>query len=135
MCTKSLYSLLIYLTTDQKFHVKLFNIFYSIVPSPEVTVTQSMEGSYLGQVHTLDCTVTVANGVSSSLVSVTWMADSSPEHYNVSGQTNVGLVYSRTVTFSPLRYGDMGQYNCFIAVNGFEEARNSGSIMVVVNGV
>jgi len=50
----------------------------------------------------------------------------------ISNQTNNGVVYTRTVTFSPLLNGDGGQYNCSVTVTGFDEANVSSS--VIVNG-
>ena len=38
------------------------------------------------------------------------------------------------ITFSPLLSGDGGQYTCSVSVNDFDEADNSDSVMIVVNG-
>jgi len=60
---------------------------------------------------------------------------SSSERITISNQTNEGVVYTRTVTFSPVLNGDGGQYNCSVTVTGFDEAGNSDSIMIMINGM
>ena len=80
--------------------------------------------------------MTVVNGVQSDLVMISWTGGSSlssSPQVTITDQTNVGLVYTRTVIFSPLLNGDGGQYTCFVAVTGFDEADSSSSVMVVVN--
>jgi len=57
---------------------------------------------------------------------------SSSPRVNISNQTNDGVVYTRTVTFSPLLNGDGGQYTCSVSVGGFDEANISSN--VIVNG-
>ena len=107
------------------------------VPQALINITQSMEGSVSGLNHTLTCTVTVANGVSSSLVVIDWSGgDSLSESSRViiSDQTNNGVQYTRTVTFSPLLSIDGGEYICSVSVDGFSEADNSQSVTVMVNG-
>ena len=91
----------------------------------------------VGQNHILTCTVTVASGVSSSLVEVNWSGGASlsdSPRVNISNVTNNGLQYATMITFSPLLSRDRGQYDCSVSVDGFDEADNSKSVMVVVNG-
>ena len=110
--------------------------FYSVVPQPEINITQSLVGPVSGQEHTLICTVTVVSGVSSDLVMISWTGGSSLSsslRVTISDQTIVGVMYTRTVTFSPLLNGDGGQYNCSASVTGFDETNNSDDVMVVVN--
>ena len=85
----------------------------------------------------LICTATVANGVPSSLVNVNWsggasLSDSS--RVTISNVTNNGLQYTTMITFSPLLSRDGGQYTCSVSVDGFDEADNSDSVMIMVNG-
>ena len=85
----------------------------------------------------LTCTATVANGVPSSLVNVNWsggasLSDSS--RVTISDVTNNGLQYTTMITFSPLLSRDGGQYTCSVSVDGFDEADNSDSVTIVVNG-
>ena len=85
----------------------------------------------------LTCTATVANGVPSSLVNVNWSGGTSlsdSPRVTISDVTNNGLQYTTMITFSPLLSRDGGQYNCLVSVNGFDEADNSDSVMIVVNG-
>ena len=85
----------------------------------------------------LTCTVTVANGVPSSLVNVNWSGGASlsdSPRVTVSNVTNNGLQYTTMITFSPLLSRDGGQYTCSVSVDGFDEADNSDSVMIVVNG-
>ena len=109
-----------------------------LVPQPSVVISQSLNGSNSGLNHTLTCTVIVANGVSSSLVIISWIEGSllsSSPRITVSDETNVGVVYTRIVTFSPLLNGDGGQYTCSASLTSVDEASNSDSVMVVVNGM
>ena len=108
-----------------------------LVPKPSVSISQSVYRPYVGQNHNLTCTVTVANGVSSSLVMVNWSGGDSlteSSRVTVSDQTNNGLQYTRMITFSPILSKDRGQYRCFVSIAGFDEADNSNTVMVVVNG-
>jgi len=57
---------------------------------------------------------------------------SSSPQVTISDQTNNGVVYTRTMTFSPLHNGDGGQYTCSVSVDGFDEANISSN--VIVNG-
>jgi len=94
--------------------------------------------SVSGLDHTLTCTVTVVNGVQSDLVMISWTGPSSlssSPRVTISDQTNNGVVYTRTVTFSPLLNGDGGQYTCSVSVDGFDEANNSNSTTIMVNGM
>ena len=87
--------------------------------------------------HTLTCTVTVASGVSSLLVMVNWSGEDSlseSPRVTMSDQTNNGLQYTKMITFSPILIIDGGQYICTVSVTGFDEADNSNSVMIVVNG-
>ena len=96
-----------------------------------------MDSPNIGQNHILTCTVTVANGTSSSRVMVNWSGgDSSSESLRVtiSDQTNNGLQHTRMITFSPILSRDRGQYTCSVSVTGFIEADNSDTIMVMVSG-
>ena len=85
----------------------------------------------------LNCTAIVANGVPSSLVNVNWSGGASlsdSPRVTISDVTNNGSQYTTMVTFSPLLSRDGGQYNCSVSVNGFDEADNSDSVMIMVNG-
>ena len=96
-----------------------------------------MDSPNIGQAHNLTCTVTVANGVSSSLVVINWSGGDSlseSSRVTISDQTNKGLQYTRMITFSPILSRDRGQYRCSVSVTGFSEADNSDSIMVIVSG-
>ena len=109
-----------------------------LVPQPSVNISQSVNGSVSGLNHILTCKVTPVNGVQPSLVMISWTGGSSlssSPRVNISDQTNDGVMYTRTVTFSPLLNGDDGQYNCSVSVAGFDEANNSSSVIVVVNGM
>jgi len=92
-----------------------------------------MDRPVSGQEHVLTCTVTVVNGVQSDLVMISWTGHSSlssSPQVTISNQTNNGVVYTRTVTFSPLLIGDGGQYTCSVVVTGFDEAAISSNVMV-----
>ena len=107
------------------------------VPQASINITQSMEGSVSGLNHTLTCTAAVADGVSSSQVMIDWSLGDSlsePPRGNISNQTNNGIQYTRTVTFSPLLSIDGGEYICSVSVDGFSGANNSDSVTVMVNG-
>ena len=107
------------------------------VPQPSVTITQSGEGLVSGLDRTLTCTVTVVEGISSPLVVVDWSGGDSlseSSRVTISDQTNNGLQYTRMITFSPLLISDDGQYTCSVSVTGFDEADNSDSVMIMVNG-
>ena len=96
-----------------------------------------MHRPYIGQTHNLTCTVTVVNGVSSSLVMINWSGGDSlseSSRVTISNQTNNGLQYTRMITFSPILSRDRGQHTCSVSVTGFSEANNSDSIMVIVSG-
>ena len=111
----------------------MYNESFLLVPQPSVIITQSREGAVSGENHTLTCTVTVVNGVQSDLVMISWTGVSSlssASRVTITDQTNVGLVYTRTVIFSPLLNGDGGQYTCSVAVTGFDKADSSSSVMV-----
>ena len=43
--------------------------------------------------------------------------------------------FDRTLTFSPLLGHDIGEYTCSIMVIGFNRIGNSGSVMVMANGM
>ena len=96
-----------------------------------------MDSLNVGQNHIVTCTVTVASGVLSSLVEVNWSGGASlsdSPRVTISNVTNNGLQYTTMITFSPLLSRDGGQYNCSVSVDGFDEADNSKSVMIVVNG-
>jgi len=100
-------------------------------------ISQSVNGSVDRLDHSLTCTVTVVDGVQSNLVMISWTGGSSlssSPRVTITEQTNVGLVYTRTVIFSPLINGDGGQYTCSVTVTGFDEVDSSSSVIVVVNG-
>ena len=110
---------------------------FHLVPKPSLVISQLVDNPNIGQNHVLTCTVTVAKGVSSSLVVIDWSGgDSLSESSRViiSDQTNNGVQYTRTVTFSPLLSIDGGEYTCSVSVNGFAEANNSDIAAVVVTG-
>ena len=97
-----------------------------------------MEGPASGQEPSLICDVTVVNGVSPDLVMISWIGGSSlssSPRVTISDQTNVGLMYTSTVTYSPILFGDGGLYTCFVEVDGFNEASNSDNTTVMVNGM
>ena len=110
----------------------------SSVPQSTVSIMQSSPERFVsGLDGNLTCTVTVADGVPSSIVEVNWsggdsLSDSS--RVTISDVTNNGLQYIRMITFSPLLSRDGGQYTCSVSVTGFDEADNSDSVMIVVNG-
>ena len=96
-----------------------------------------MDSPNIEQTHNLTCTVTVVDGVSSSLVMVNWSGGdslSNSSRVTISNQTNNGLQYTRVVTFSSILSRDRGQYTCSVSVNGFDEADNSKNVMVMVSG-
>jgi len=106
---------------------------FSLVSQPSVIITQSKEGAVNEENHNLTCTVTVVSGVQSDLVKISWTGSSSissSPRVTITDQTNVGLVYTRTVIFSPLLNGDGGQYTCSVTVTGFVEANSSSNVMV-----
>ena len=108
-----------------------------LVPEPSVSISQSVDSPNVGQNHNVTCTVTVANGVSSSLVVITWSGGDSlseSSRVTISDQTNNGLQYTRMITFSPILSRDRGRYTCSVSVAGFDEATNLNTAMVVVNG-
>ena len=108
-----------------------------IVPQTSITISQSVGSPNVGENHILTCTVTVASGVSSSLVEVNWSGGASlsdSPRVTISDVTNNGSQYTTMITFSPLLSRDGGQYTCSVSVNGFDEADNSDSVMIVVNG-
>ena len=101
-----------------------------------LNISQSSDSPNITQDHILTCTATVANGVPSSRVNVNWSGGASLSNsprVTVSNMTNNGL-YTTMIRFSPLFSRDGGQYNCSVSVNGFDEADNSDSVMIVVNG-
>ena len=98
-------------------------------------ISQSRDSPNVGDNLILICTVTVASGVSSSLVMVNWNTqDTMLPPSSISNTTVSGLQYTRMITFSPLLSNNSGQYICSVSVNGFNEASNSDSVMVEVNG-
>ena len=108
-----------------------------LVPKPSVWIYQSVYRPYIGQKQHLTCRVTVANGVSSSLVVVNWSGGDSlseSSRVTISDQTNNGLQYTRMITFSPILSRDRGQYRCFVSITGFNEAVNSRTVMIEVRG-
>ena len=105
------------------------------VPQALITVSQSEEGSVSGLNHTLYCTVTLVNGVSSSLVMVNWDKEDSASLLSSDNMTvDNGTQFTRTITFIPLLNANSGQYTCSVSVNGFSEANNSDTVTIVVNG-
>ena len=112
-------------------------MYIEIVPQPQLIISQSANGSVNELDHSLTCTVTVVNGVHSDLVMISWNGGSSlssSPRVTITDQTNVGLVYTRTVIFSPLLNGDGGQYTCSVTITSFDEADSSSSVLVAVNG-
>jgi len=108
-------------------------MFFFSVQEPSVLITQSVKGAVIGENHIITCTVTVTNGISSSLVMISWTGGSSlsdSPRVTISDQTNTGIVYIKTVTFSPLLSVDGGQYNCSVSVTGFDEANSSSSVIL-----
>ena len=102
-----------------------------------VNITQSPGRFVSGLDTVLTCTAIVANGVPSSLVNVSWSGGASSSdspQVTISNVTNNGLQYTTMITFSPLLSRDGGQYNCSVSVDGFDEAENLDSVMIMVNG-
>ena len=96
-----------------------------------------MDSPNVGDNLILTCTVIVVEGVSSSLIMTDWSGGDSlseSSRVTISDQTNNGLQYTRMITFSSLRSRDRGQYTCSVSVTGFDEADNSDSVMIMVNG-
>ena len=109
--------------------------FVSLVPRPSISITQSREGAVSGLNHTLTCTVTVVNGVESSLVMVIWDREDSASTLSTDIMTsNAGLQFIRSITFLPLLEDNSTQYTCSVSITGFGEADNSDSVTIVVNG-
>ena len=105
-----------------------------IVPTSSVMISQSVDSPNVGDILILNCTVTVTSGVS-SLVMVNWdRQDLTSPSSSISNTSISGSQYTRTITFSPLLSDDGGQYTCSGSVDGFDEANNSASVMVAVNG-
>ena len=102
------------------------------VPQALITVSQSEEGSVSGLNHTLYCTVTLVNGVSSSLVMVNWDREDSASNYIMT--VDNGTQFTRTITFIPLLNANGGQYTCSVSVTGFSEADSSDTVTIIVNG-
>ena len=93
-----------------------------------------MDSPNVGDNHIITCTVTVVEGVSSSLVMVNWdRQDLTSPSSSISMTVNNGLQYTRMIIFSPLLSGDRGQYICSASVTGFDEADNSENVMLMVN--
>ena len=112
-------------------------IIISSVPQSSVSITQSPMRFVSGLDTVLNCTATVADGVPSSLVNVNWnggVSISDSPRVTISDVTNNGSQYITMITFSPLLSRDGGQYTCSVSVDGFDEADNSDSVMIVVNG-
>ena len=99
-------------------------------------ITQSNEVSVSGVDQILTCTVTVVEGISPSLVMIQWSGGYSSDspRVTISDQTNNGLQYTRMITFSPSLIDDSGEYTCSVSVTGFDEADNSNSVMISVEG-
>ena len=94
-----------------------------------------MDSPNVGDNHILNCTVTVVEGVQSSLVMVNWdRQDLTIPSSSISMTINNGLQYTRMITFSPLFSNNSGEYTCSVSVMGFNEANNSNSVIVMVNG-
>ena len=105
------------------------------VPQALINVSQSEEGSVSGLNHTLYCTVTLVNGVSSSLVMVNWDREDSASLLSSDNMTvDIGTQFTRTISFLPLLNANSGQYTCSVSVTDFSEADNSDSVMIVVHG-
>ena len=95
------------------------HIFVSLVPQSVISIMQSPGRLVSGLDTVLNCTATVANGVSSSIVNVNWTGGGSlsdSPRVIASDVTNNGL-----------------QYTCSVSVDGFDEADNSDSVMIVIN--
>ena len=106
-----------------------------LVPQALITLSQSEEGSVSGLNHTLYCTVTLVNGVSSSLVMVNWDREDSASLLPSDNMTvDNGTQFIRTMTFLPLLNANSGQYTCSVSVNGFSEADSSDTVTIIVNG-
>ena len=96
-----------------------------------------MDSPNVGDNLILTCRVTVVEGVSSSLVMIDWSGGdllSESLRVTISDQTNNGLQYTRMITFSSLRSRDREQYTCSMSITDFDEADNSDSVMLMVNG-
>ena len=97
-----------------------------------------MEGSVSGLNSTITCTAVMADGVSSSLVFISWTGGSTlseSPRVTLSHQSNNMSQYTRTVTFSPLLNVDAGRYDCFVLVTDYDEATTSDSVTIAVNGM
>ena len=109
--------------------------YVSLVPQASVNITQSREGSVSGLNHTLTCIVTVVEGVSPSLVMVSWDREDTASSLSFENMTiDDELQFTRTTTFLPLLEDDGIQYTCSVSVTGFDEADDSDSVMIMVNG-
>jgi len=109
--------------------------FVSLVPQASISISQSTEGLVSGVNHTLLCTATVVNGVSSSLVMVNWSREDSAALLSSDNMTvDDGLQFTRAIRFLPIVNANSGQHICSVSVNGFSEADNSTSVTLVVNG-
>ena len=113
-----------------------------LVPEILIDISQSVEGSIIGLPHTLICTAIVVFGVSPSLVRVEWSGNTSlSESPRVSifdqtnGRSQHRWKFDRTLTFSPLLGHDIGEYTCSVMVTGFNRIGNSGSVVVMANGM
>ena len=115
--------------------VRILRHFIYSVPQASITVSQSEEGSVSGLSHTLYCTVTLVNGVSSSLVMVNWDREDSASLLSSDNITvDNELQFTSIISFVPLLNANSGQYTCSVSVTGFSESNNSNSLMIYVNG-
>ena len=121
----------------------MFSCYYLIVPAPSVTVRVLDDEPIIGAPLSLECNVTIARGVTSS-VNITWMVNGTDEMNNTKRRVNSQHqdVYKMELTDDTTQYRDIynikqleltdnnTQYYCKAVISNVEDVHN-----VIVNNI
>ena len=99
-------------------------MFYSIVPTPNITISPSgpIQGAMVGSPKMIQCTVSTVSGVESNSVMISWVG---PRGDTITNDSRVTInpttsdsdnTYTSSIQFTYLMEGDEGTYNCTVMI-------------------
>ena len=108
---------------DTIVEIDLDQLFFSVVPSPNVTISPSgpIQNAAVGSDLIINCTVSTVSGVESTLVMISWMGPGggsiiSDSRVIISPTTSSGNNYTSSLQFTYLLGENVGNYTCSVMI-------------------
>ena len=108
--------------------------FYSLVPTPNVTVTALNNNQQVGDPLLLECNVTTVRGITSS-VDIVWISNGEEVRVNASKKTVDDLVVYRSIyNDSKISQGNQ-TYQCSVNINASPAVNATDTFVRKLNGI